>query len=86
MRKPHGSKQITKAKALNDIKKTTYSEEKQLEDLNYILKKLSLTKKEFEIIFKSPNKSFQNYKNISKSFKLIKSFVTFLRSKNLYPK
>ena len=80
------SKQMTKSQALDDIKKPTYSEEKQLEDLNYILKKLSFTKKEYEIILKSPNKSYRDYKNISKYFKLIKIFVDFLRSKNLYPK
>ena len=78
--------QMTRKKALVEIKKPTYPEEMQKEDLNYVLKKLNLSKEEYQKILNSPNRTFREFKNIYSIVKLMKKTVNLLRSKNIYPR
>jgi len=52
---------ITREKALDFIKENPYSKEKAKLDTEYVLKKLELTKDEFEKIWISKNNSFLDY-------------------------
>jgi len=52
---------ITRDHALNAINEMPYTKEKALLDTEYVLKKLELTKDEFEKIWKSKNNSFLDY-------------------------
>ena len=55
------SGQITRDKALEEIKKPTNSPEQIKEDSDFVMKKLGLSINEFEKIMKSPPKSFLDY-------------------------
>ncbi len=56
------SKQIIREEALDEIKNSTYPSQELLEeDYDYFLKKLELSKEEFEIIMQEPPKSAKDY-------------------------
>ena len=57
------SGQITREKALEEIKQETYPEEMLVQDKEYVNKKLGLTSKEFEDMMSSPPKSYKEYAN-----------------------
>ena len=80
------SGQMSRKEAVLSLKKPTYPLEIQKSDYEYVLKKLAISRDEFERIISLPPKSFKNYKNNHKKIFLLKKFVDFLRSKKLYPK
>ena len=75
------SGEISRDEALNKINTKPYTEEEIGEDLNYILNKLSFTKKEFEIIWNSPNKSFGDFPSYYHYFKKFHKYIWPIISK-----
>jgi N-acetyl sugar amidotransferase len=55
--------QKTREEALEELKSPPYSEKQATEDLEYVAKKLSLTKDEFVKLMDQPNKTWKDYKN-----------------------
>lgn len=55
------SEQMTRAEALEEMEKDLYPTEQLQEDRQFIAKKLGLTEQEFELLMKTPNKTFQDY-------------------------
>lgn len=78
--------QITRQDAIAELAKPTYPLELQKADLDYVIKKLGLTHKEFEELMKLPRKSFRDYNNSFALVLQLKRLVNFLRSKGIYPK
>jgi len=76
------SGEITRDQALNEIKKPPYDVEKMKEDRIFVMKKLGLSKTEFDSIWNSPNKIFKDYpsyypltQRVSKIVKLVAKYV-----------
>lgn len=59
--------QMTREEALTKIYENPYDERTMQEDMEYIAKKLDITKKEFEDIINGENKSYRDYKNLYKA-------------------
>jgi len=57
------SGQMTRAEALEELKKQPYSNEIAMEDMEYIAKKLGITRVEFENLIGGVNKTYRDYKN-----------------------
>lgn len=57
------SKEITREEALTELSKPVYSKNELLIDTEYILKKLSFSQEEFDIIMNSKPKAHTDYKN-----------------------
>lgn len=64
--------QITREKALEELKKPLYNEEELRIEKEYVLKKFGLNEKEFEEIMNSPTKSHYDYKSSDKLFRFLK--------------
>ena len=64
--------QMTRGEALEKLKESPYHEEMMQEDMEYIAKKLGISKMEFEKIISGENKTYKDYKN---SLKLIEFFI-----------
>ncbi len=75
------SGEITKEYALEQISKKPYNEEEFEEMMNYVLKKLDITPKEFDKVMSAPNKSYRDYPSynylLTKIFKYGKPFLRF---------
>lgn len=72
------SGQITRAEALKEIEKPPYDEELLRQDLEYIPKKLGLSKEEFEAIMQLPSRDhddFPNEKKYRKKLGKIRRFI-----------
>ena len=59
--------QMIREEALEKLAETPYDEKTIQEDMEYIAKKLGITKKEFEEIINGDNKTYKNYKNLLKA-------------------
>ena len=57
--------QLDRSEALDIINKPPYDERQALEDLEYVAKKLGITKVDFIDIMNQPNKTYEDYKNSS---------------------
>ncbi|MHC1682795.1 MAG: N-acetyl sugar amidotransferase [Clostridiaceae bacterium] len=55
--------QITREEALEKLAQSPYDEELAMQDLEYVAKKLGLTKEEFLEMMKGENKTFRDYKS-----------------------
>ena len=76
------SKQLTRTQALEELKKPGYEESMISTDYEFVLKKLSLTKEEFETIMKLPIKKHTDYeteKSIYDRFPMLKLIRPFWR-------
>ena len=80
------SGQLKKKEALMQLKTESYSYELLENDHEYVLKKLSLTEKEFQDIMKSPIKSFLDYKNNYRLTRYLRIFLLFLRKRGCVSK
>ena len=58
--------QLSRDEALHTLEQPPYDEKTAMEDLEYVAKKLGLTKDEFLEIMEQPNRTYQDYKNTSK--------------------
>lgn len=72
------SKQITREKALQEMKLEIAPERMMKEDREYVIKKLSLTEAAFEEIMKAPRKTFLEYKNEYHLMEKAKRFKKYL--------
>lgn len=59
------TEQLERQEALDIISKPPYEEKQALEDLEYVAKKLGVTKEEFIDIMNQPNKTYEDYENYS---------------------
>lgn len=57
------TEQMNRQEAMDILRKPPYDEKQALEDLEYVAKKLGVTKKEFIDIMNQPNKTYKDYKN-----------------------
>lgn len=57
--------QLKRDEALEILKKPPYDEKQAMEDLEYVAKKMGLTKNEFLDLMKQKNKTYKDYKNMS---------------------
>lgn len=64
--------QMTRDEAVLKLNESPYSESLMLEDLEYIAKKLGITRTEFELLIKGENKTYKDYMN---SLALIEFFI-----------
>lgn len=89
-RKPHLSSlivsgQMTREEALNELKKPLYGEEELKRDIEYVAKKLRISKQELEELTRSPGRKYTEFKNWDKTYNYLKS-VQFLVEKVLNKK
>ena len=68
--------QKTREEALAELAHPPYDEAAAMEDLQYIVDKLGITKEEFMELFHQPNKSYKDYKN---SFGMIEFAIRLAR-------
>ena len=80
------SKQLYRAEALASLQAEDYSQSLQIQDKEYVVKKLLLSDVEFDHLMHLPNKTFENYPNNDKIITQIKKFVNYLRLKGFYTK
>jgi len=76
------SGQITKEQALEELKRPVYEEEQRKVDFEFVLKKLNLTKTEFDEIMKLPVRShyeFDYEKPIDERYPFVKPFKKLYR-------
>jgi len=78
--------QLTRGQALEEIAKPPYPLEDQQHDLEYVTKKLGLTRAEFDEIMASKIKSFRDYKNSYGFVQFLRTTVNGLRARGIYPR
>ncbi len=69
------SNQISRDYALEELKKDAYPADLINNDLEYFLKKLDLSKNEFDLILNNKPKTFLDYKNNRKTFSFLKRIM-----------
>lgn len=74
------SGQMTRDEALEGLKQPTYDEKLLEEDRQYALKKLVLSEAEFDAILRSPNHTFEDYRNSHRLFERAKALVNASRT------
>lgn len=78
--------QVSRAQALEEIRRPPYAEELQREDLAYVSKKLRLSPPQFDEIMRAPAKSFRDYRNLYGPVQALRNLVNTLRRHRLYPR
>ena len=76
------SGEITRTEALDSIKKSPYDSEQMERDKEFVIKKLDLSKEEFNRLWKQENNFYKNYPSympiLNKYFKFSKSVLGFI--------
>jgi hypothetical protein len=76
------SGELSREEAVNQLAKLSYSADLIENDINFVVKKLGMTRKEFLDYYQMPNKSYTDYPSydpvIRKIFKIIKPFLKYL--------
>ncbi len=80
------SGQLSRDKALDDIKKPAYDPKLLRQDFPFVHKKFELSENEFEKIMKMEIKTYNGYPNNEKYVMILKRFVNYLRKKGYYSK
>lgn len=78
------SGQMTRQKALDEIQNHPYPYDEEL--VGYAIKKLGLTKKEFDDIMAASNKSFRDYSTYYPFIKALKPLLAVVQKLNFFPK
>ncbi len=78
--------QINREEGLSILKKPIRPKNEINSDLDYVLKKFSLSNSDFQKLIKLPNKSFKDYNNNESKIKILKRLFNFLRSLSLFSK
>lgn len=78
--------QLSREAALQEMKVPPYPEHQQVEDLEYVTKKLGLRGGAFDDIMALPCKTFRDYRNSFAVVEFMKSIATRLRRAGLYPR
>lgn len=73
------SKQITRDMALEEISKSPAPTDVLEQDRDYVIKKLGLTKDEFDKIMLAPNKTYRDYKNNEDLWKRFDKYIKMAR-------
>ena len=76
---------MERMEALKKLKESPLSEKKIQEDMDYVIKKLGLSKTEFEKIMATPPKSFMDYPNYFRIIKKLRFFVKIASKLNIIP-
>ena len=77
---------MTREEALIKIQEPSYDIDLQKQDTEYVIKKLDITRDQYLEILNKEVHSFRDFKNSYKVVQNLKAIVSFLRTKNLYPK
>lgn len=80
------SGQLTKSEALEALEEHDYDDHQRLQDQDLVLKKLDLTKDQFEEILAAPPRSFRDYPNSHAFVQRLRNLVNRLRGLGLYPR
>jgi N-acetyl sugar amidotransferase len=80
------SGQLKRVDALSLLNEELYAKQLQIQDKEYVIKKLLLSNNEFEYLMNLPNKTYENYPNNDKIITFIKKIVNYLRLKGFYTK
>lgn len=78
--------QLSRERALEEIKQPPYPEEMQRQDIEYVCKKLCLSQQQFESIMNAEIKSFRQFKNSFSTFEFMRNMVNWFRHKGMYPR
>ncbi len=78
------SGEISREKALEEIRQPAVNKQKMYNDRDFVCKKLGLTKSEFEQIWNSPNKTFHDYPSYYPITQKLKGLINIL-SKYILP-
>ncbi|NOH80813.1 N-acetyl sugar amidotransferase [Vibrio sp. RE86] len=78
--------QISRSKALDEIKNVPYPVALQKQDKEYVCKKLGISEDKFEDIMRNEVKSFREYPNSYSFVQFLRLLVNKMRSAGLYPK
>lgn len=77
------SGQLTREKALDELKKTAYSRELLSEDKTFVLKKFNLTENEFERIMAAERRTFKHYPNNYQLLTRLRTILNNLRAQKI---
>ena len=80
------SGQMTREKALEELKSNSYSAEMQQIDKEYVVKKFELSEYDFQGLMNLKTKTFLDYPNNSTNVGKLKKIVNYLRLKGIYSK
>ncbi len=79
------SGQMTREEALHELNNNPYTQQMQLDDRDYVIKKLGLTENEFEKIMKLPVKSSYDYPTMRNTLEKVRWVARSLRRFHLLP-
>ena len=80
------SSQITREEAMKELESPPFNRETVEEDIDYLIKKLRLTREEFDRIMNNATLSFRDYPNNFKLYTLAKKAQQYLRKHNIFHK
>jgi len=80
------SRQLSREKALEELRREGYDAQMKEIDLEFVMKKLDFDKESFEKIMSEKPKSFMDYPNSASVIIKLKRFVNYLRQKGFYNK
>lgn len=75
------SGQITREEALEEINNPPAPKEMLINDREYVIKKLGISEEEFDLILKSPNKTFADYPNNDDLWKRFNNIIKIARKR-----
>lgn len=75
------SGQITREEALEEINNPPAPKEMLINDREYVIKKLGISEEEFDLILKSPNKTFADYPNNEDLWKRFNNLIKIARKR-----
>ncbi len=70
------SKQITKVQALEELKLPVYDQKEIIAEKEYVLKKLGLTEREFDLLIKEKPRSHNDFKNEKELWNMYFKFIS----------
>lgn len=80
------SGQLSREAALRDIQQPPYPEDLLTQDMEFVLKKFQISQTDFDTLMALPQRSFRDFKNQYDRIEKLKTLVTALRARGLYPK
>ncbi|MBP6755518.1 MAG: N-acetyl sugar amidotransferase [Bacteroidia bacterium] len=80
------SRQLTRDKAIEELKYVGYDIKMKNIDLEFVMKKLDFDKESFEQLMNEKPKNFMDYPNSASKIIILKRLVNYLRAKGLYSK
>jgi hypothetical protein len=78
--------QISRASALAEVEQPPYAPALQMQDREYVIRKLELTNEEFDSIMAAQKRTFREFKNNFATVQRMRNTVNRLRALGLYPR